>query len=76
MYIMYILFYNNVDIIINMTKIIKARERQGTKSLDITIPTEIQQDYNINKGDLFKIDVENIDNKIKIIYTRIYKEQK
>lgn len=58
-----------------MTKIIKARERQGTKSLDITIPTEIQQDYDINKGDVFKIDVVNVDNDIKIIYTRIFKEQ-
>lgn len=53
--------------------IVKVRARQGTKSLDITIPASLSQDYDINAGDLFKVEVCNDKETIKITYTMIYK---
>lgn len=59
-----------------MSHIIKARGRQGTKSLDITIPSEVQRKCKIHKGDLFKIEIETEDQKtLTLKYTRIYEEK-
>lgn len=43
-----------------MTKIptVKARARQGTRSLDITIPTSIIKEYDICEGDVFALEIE------------------
>lgn len=54
-------------------KTVKARERQGSNSLDLTLPTEIRKKYNISKGDIFKITVKEDDDNLKIIYELVYK---
>ena len=38
-------------------KIVKVRGRHGTKSLDITIPAELSEKFDINAGDLFKVKI-------------------
>ena len=53
--------------------IVKARGRQGTKSLDLTIPVKISEEYDINAGDLFKVTVEQRKDKVEITYELIYK---
>ena len=54
--------------------IVKVRGRQGTKSLDITIPAKLSKEFNINAGDLFKVDITNEDT-IMIKYELIYKNK-
>lgn len=54
--------------------IVKVRGRQGTKSLDITIPAKLSKEFNINAGDLFKVNIINEDTMI-IKYELIYKNK-
>ena len=54
--------------------IVKVRGRQGTKSLDITIPAKLSKEFNIKPGDLFKVNVTNEDTII-IKYELIYKNK-
>lgn len=57
-----------------MTKLtVKARERHGTSSLDLTLPSKIIKEHEINKGDIFKVESEEEDGEIKIIYTLVFK---
>jgi hypothetical protein len=53
--------------------IVKTRERQGTSSLDLTLPTNIKKRHNIKSGDVFKVDSFKENGELKIIYTLIYK---
>lgn len=53
---------------------VKARSRQGTKSMDLTIPAKLSDELDISAGDIFEISVEN-DNEDKIIYKRVYKNK-
>lgn len=56
--------------------IVKSRERQGTNSLDLTLPAEIKKEYCINGGDLFKVTVaETKDSELVIKYTLVYKNK-
>ena len=54
-------------------KTVKVRGRHGTKSLDITIPAELSEKFDINAGDLFKVNVSNEDDILIITYELIYK---
>jgi len=36
---------------------VKAREHYGSKSLDLTIPVELKEKYDIRAGDVFEIEV-------------------
>lgn len=55
--------------------IVKVRGRQGTKSLDITIPAKLSEEFNINAGDLFKVNIMSDNNVITIKYELIYKNK-
>ena len=55
--------------------IVKARERQGTSSLDLTLPADIRKEYGLSKGDVFKVEVIKEDDGFKIIYSLIYKNK-
>lgn len=57
------------------SNIVKARGRQGTQSLDLTIPVKISKEYDINAGDLFKIEINKKGDKIELIYKLIYKNK-
>lgn len=55
--------------------IVKARGRHGTSSLDLTLPTKIKNQEDISEGDLFKVESKIKEDKLQIIYTRIYKNE-
>lgn len=54
---------------------VKARERQGTKSIDLTLPAEIRRKYSIVRGDIFKVVSSNNEGNLKITYELIYKQK-
>lgn len=56
-------------------KIVKVRGRHGTKSLDITIPAELSEKFDINAGDLFKVKVIIDDDLLTINYQLVYKSK-
>ncbi len=56
-------------------KVVKVRGRHGTKSLDITIPAELSKKFDINAGDLFKVEVSNDNDLITIEYQLVYKNK-
>ncbi|MDO5826431.1 MAG: hypothetical protein Q4Q22_08615 [Methanosphaera sp.] len=61
----------NIDITMkNYT--VKARQRSGTKSIDLTLPAGIREEYSINPGDIFKI-IPNMENgTLTLTYKLIY----
>ena len=57
----------------NMEKTtVKARSRQGTKSMDLTIPAKICDELDISPGDIFELTVKK-DEKEVLTYKRVYK---
>lgn len=51
---------------------VKARSRQGTKSMDLTIPAKVCEEFDISPGDIFELTVEK--DKCEILtYKRVYK---
>lgn len=53
---------------------VKARSRQGTKSMDLTIPAKLSAELNISSGDIFEISIQKGD-EVKIIYKRVYENK-
>jgi hypothetical protein len=75
---MYIMYRNNVVYPHNFSDVpepfnVKARGRQGTTSLDLTIPTEIKRKYGISEGDVFIVEVDQDGDQLSLSYNRIYK---
>ncbi len=57
----------------NMEKTtVKARSRQGTKSMDLTIPAKVCGELDISPGDIFELTVKK-DEKEVLTYKRVYK---
>ena len=57
----------------NMEKTtVKARARQGTKSMDLTIPAKVCEELNISPGDIFELTVKK-DAEDVFTYKRVYK---
>lgn len=50
---------------------VKARGRQGTESLDLTIPAELKREHGICEGDVFLVEV-NSEGDLIIDYKRIH----
>ena len=77
MYFMYIDLYTTKDIYSFMKNYtVKARQRQGTNSIDLTLPADIKKEYSISRGDIFKIDPVFENNTLKLEYTLIYQNKK
>lgn len=53
---------------------VKARKHYGAKSLNLTIPTKIVEEYDLNAGDIFELRIEE-EKKIKLIYSLAYKNK-
>lgn len=51
---------------------IKARGRQGTDSLDLTIPVEVRRKYNVSPGDVFEMFAAKEGNELRIKYRRVF----
>ena len=64
-----------IDIMVKKS-VVKARAHYGSKSLDITIPVNICKTNDINEGDTFTVDTIFEKQTLKIIYTRIFKQEK
>jgi bifunctional DNA-binding transcriptional regulator/antitoxin component of YhaV-PrlF toxin-antitoxin module len=51
---------------------VKAREHHGSKSLDLTIPVEIVENYKIRAGDVFEIEIQGKNGELTaILYRRM-----
>lgn len=74
MYIKYIKYYMYLNIKFNnMEKTtVKARSRQGTKSMDLTIPAKVCDELDISPGDIFELTVKKDEEEI-LTYKRVYK---
>ena len=54
---------------------VKARAHHGTDSLDITIPTQVCKENNINEGDVFSLEITG-EGKLNVLkYTRIFENK-
>lgn len=58
-----------------MSKTVKAREHYGADSLDLTIPSELVREYDVNPGDIFEIDHEVDDGELVVRYRRVYESE-
>lgn len=72
--------YIGLNITLNINNImknytVKARQRQGTKSIDLTLPADISKEYSITRGDIFKIDPVLENDTLKLEYTLIYQNK-
>lgn len=55
-----------------MAKTVKARERQGSPSLDLTIPAEVVRNEDINAGDVFEFKFDSGEDDVTLTYRRVY----
>lgn len=53
---------------------VKARSRQGTKSLDLTIPVKIVDEIKLKEGDVFTVEKLIKEGKLILTYTLVYKQ--
>ena len=58
-----------------MSKTVKAREHYVADSLDLTIPSELVREYDVNPGDIFEIDHEVDDGELVVRYRRVYESE-
>ena len=59
--------------LINMKKTtVKARSRQGTKSMDLTIPAKVCDELDISPGDIFELTIKKDEFNV-LTYKRVYK---
>jgi bifunctional DNA-binding transcriptional regulator/antitoxin component of YhaV-PrlF toxin-antitoxin module len=54
---------------------IKARVRQGTESLDLTIPAELKREHGITAGDVFIVEVQDGTDDLTISYERVHEAE-
>ena len=54
---------------------VKARQRYGSNSIDLTLPASIRKEYSINHGDIFKISPVKKDDVLTLEYKLIYHNQ-
>lgn len=58
-----------------MTKTVKAREHHGANSLDLTIPSNVVDEHDVNAGDIFEIEIEADGDDLSLTYTRVYESE-
>ena len=54
---------------------VRARKRQGSNSLDLTVPTKVARSYEIQQGDIFEIDAILDRGDVKLVYKRVYRKR-
>lgn len=54
---------------------VKARIHHGTNSIDITIPTKVCRETNIDEGDIFSLEISIEDGKTVLKYTRVFENK-
>lgn len=54
-------------------KTVKVRGREGTATMDISIPAAITREYDVDRGDVFSVETETDDKgRLVLQYTRVY----
>ena len=54
---------------------VRARKRQGSNSLDLTIPSKVAKSFEIRQGDIFEIDAVLDRGEVKLVYKRVYRKR-
>lgn len=54
---------------------VRARKRQGSNSLDLTIPSRVCKNYEVKQGDIFEIDALLDKGDIRLTYRRVYRRR-
>lgn len=57
------------------TQILRARKRQGSNSLELTVPARICRDFDIQHGDVFEISSVQEKGEVKLTYRRVYRKR-
>lgn len=54
-------------------KTVKARGREGTATMDLSIPAQVTREHDVEPGDVFAIDIETDERgQLVLKYTRVY----
>ncbi len=53
------------------TRLVKARINYGSRSLSLTVPAEVRQEFSIQPGDVFEVTVSKNDT-LTITYRKVY----
>ncbi len=54
-------------------KTVKARGRDGTATMDLSIPANVSRSHDVEPGDVFTIEAEsNEEGQLVLTYTRVY----
>lgn len=54
-------------------KTVKVRGREGTATMDISIPAAITREYDVERGDVFSVETETDDKgRLIVQFTRVY----
>lgn len=54
-------------------KTVKVRGREGTATMDISIPAAITREHEVERGDVFAIEADTDDEgRLVLRYTRVY----
>ncbi|MDS0478356.1 hypothetical protein [Natrinema sp. 1APR25-10V2] len=54
-------------------KTVKVRGREGTATMDISIPAAITREYDVERGDVFSVETEtDVKDRLILQYTRVY----
>jgi len=56
-------------------QILRARKHPGSNSLDLTVPSKICKNYDIQPGDVFEVDAVLDRSEVKLTYKRVYKKR-
>ena len=51
---------------------VKAREKQGARSLDLTIPAAVVDEFKVSSGDVFAITIDEGSEELILTYRRVY----
>jgi len=54
---------------------LRARKHPGSNSLDLTVPSKICTNYDIQPGDVFEVDAVLDRSEVKLTYKRVYKKR-
>lgn len=52
---------------------VKAREKQGARSLDLTIPVAVVDEFKVSSGDVFVITIDPGSVDLVLTYKRVYR---
>jgi len=55
--------------------IVRARKHPGSNSLDITLPSKLCANYDIQPGDVFEVEAVLDRNDVRITYRRVYRKR-